>query len=68
MITKVLFGNPFPTEAVISPVEQVGQLKHFSVAGDENLIFTCLLDEDEVVYGLGETTGPMNKRGGVYFL
>lgn len=66
MITKVLFGKPFPTEAVVSPVKQAQQLKHFSVSEDENLIFTCPLDEDEAVYGLGETTGPMNKRGGRY--
>lgn len=66
MITKVLFGDPFPTEAVIKPVEQVQKLKHFSVGVDYALVFTCPLDADEVVYGLGETTGKMNKRGGRY--
>ena len=66
MITKVLFGDPFPTEAVTQPVEQVQELKHFSVTEDYALIFICPLDENEVVYGLGETTGKMNKRGGRY--
>ena len=63
MITKVLFGDPYPTEAVIAPVEQVQELKHFSANEDYARIFTCPLDADEAVYGLGETTGPMNKRG-----
>ena len=67
MITKVLFGTPFPTEAVTKPVEQVEKLKYFSIAKKEDqLLFTCPLDPDEVVYGLGETTGGMNKRGGRY--
>ena len=66
MITKVLFGDPYPTEAVIAPVEQVQELKHFSAYEDHARIFTCPLDADEAVYGLGETTGPMNKRGGRY--
>ena len=66
MITKVIFGNPYPTEAVMQPVEQAAQLKHFAVGEDHGLVFTCPLDENEVVYGLGETTGKMNKRGGRY--
>ena len=66
MITKVLFGDPYPTEAVIAPVEQVQELKYFSANEDYARIFTCPLDADEAVYGLGETTGPMNKRGGRY--
>ena len=67
MITKVLFGVPFPTDAVTQPVEQVRELKHFSVGEEYGcLIFTCPLDADEVVYGLGETTGGLNKRGGQY--
>ena len=67
MITKVSFGVPFPTEAVTQPVEQVRELKHFTVGEEYGfLIFTCALDAQEVVYGLGETTGGMNKRGGRY--
>ena len=67
MITTVLFGVPFPTDAVTQPVEQVRELKHFSVGEEYGcLIFTCPLDADEVVYGLGETTGGLNKRGGQY--
>lgn len=67
MIWKVIFGTPFNTEAVTRTVEQTRELKHFSVEKKkEQLLFTCPLDDDEPVYGLGETTGGLNKRGGRY--
>ena len=67
MITKVLFGTVYPTEAVVVPVEQTRELRYFAAEKkDDQLVFVCPLDADEVVYGLGETTGPMNKRGGRY--
>ena len=67
MITKVVFGNPYNTEAITAAVAQVQQLKHFTVTQEKGkLVFTCPLDQTEPVYGLGETTGGMNKRGGRY--
>ena len=67
MITKVLFGHPFSTEAITADVEQSHALRHFTVAEQKDqLVFTCPLEPDEVVYGLGETTGGLNKRGGRY--
>ena len=67
MITKVLFGTPFMTEAVMQPVKQVETLRYFAAEKKEDqLCFVCPLEPDEVVYGLGETTGAMNKRGGRY--
>ena len=67
MITKVIFGNPFSTEAITEAVEKSESLQHFSVTRKKDqLLFSCPLNKTEVVYGLGETTGPMNKRGGRY--
>lgn len=67
MITKVLFGSPFSTEAITAPVVQTRELRYFAVTKNKDqLLFTCPLDADEVVYGLGETTGGLNKRGGRY--
>ena len=67
MITKVLFGTPFMTEAVMQPIKQVETLRYFTAEKKEDqLCFVCPLEPDEVVYGLGETTGAMNKRGGRY--
>ena len=67
MITKLVYGHPFDTEAVTAQVEKAQSLKHFSVTKKkDSLVFTCLLSQDEAVYGLGETTGTLNKRGGRY--
>ena len=67
MITKRIFGSPFDTEAVTAAAEEVRELKYFTVTdGGDSLIFTCPLQGDEPVYGLGETTGGLNKRGGRY--
>ena len=67
MITKLIYGQPFDTEAVSAKVETVGELKHFSVKQEKDgLLFRCPLTPEEPVYGLGETTGGLNKRGGRY--
>lgn len=66
MIRKTTFGTPLDTQAVTISVEE-DVLRHFSVEekGDK-LVFCCPLEQDAVIYGLGETTGPMNKRGRRY--
>ena len=64
MITKVVFGRPFQTEAVTGPVAAADRLDHFHLEeGPGRLTFTCPLEPEEMVYGLGETTGKLNKRG-----
>ncbi len=66
MIQKTTFGTPLDTNAVALPVEE-GELRHFMVKKTENgLFFQCPLDKDAVIYGLGETTGPADKRGRRY--
>lgn len=65
MITKVVFGTPFQTDAITQNVVTVSELNRFAVSRDKNsIMFTCPLSPDEIVYGLGETTGRVNKRGG----
>ena len=66
MITKIVYGTPFPTEAVVTPVEE-GSLSHFSLQKTENgRLFSYRLTQTDVVYGLGETMRGINKRGGRY--
>lgn len=63
MILKTTFGAPFDTQAITAAVEE-GPIRHFSVANEKNLLtFTYVLDKEDIVYGLGETTGRLNKRG-----
>lgn len=66
MIWKKVFGNPFDTQAVVIQVKE-SEIKYFSIFEEEKqIIFSYQLSKDEVVYGLGETMGRVNKRGGRY--
>ena len=71
MIRKFTYGNPIETEAVLKKVEKEnGKLPYFSVErtdGEEDtLIFSMNLEEEDVVYGLGENVRGINKRGFLY--
>ena len=50
MITRLTYGNPMETSAVVRSVEEGDRLVHFSQEKDGT--FTCPLDQDEVVYAL----------------
>lgn len=67
MITKTVFGTPFPTDAIPTDVPQTESVQHFRVSSEgKRMLFTCKLDGQDIVYGLGETMGRVNKRGGRY--
>ena len=65
MIKKYIFGNPFPTHATVENAEICNhKLPYFKT--DENGNFTLNLDENDIVYGLGEQIRGINKRGWKY--
>lgn len=68
MITKFSYGKPVETDAVVQdiPVSGHEQLRHFSRKKGPVQYFTCMLGEDDIVYGLGETMRGVNKRGARY--
>lgn len=67
MITKKVYGVPFYTEAITKTVPETECLNHFKLERNEKtLTFLCPLDTEDVVWGLGETMGGVNKRGGRY--
>lgn len=66
MIRKYTFGRPMKTDAVekqISP--DYGQILFFNVI-DAPLSFEYNMEEDDIIYGLGENVRGMNKRGWIY--
>ena len=64
MMTKTVFGSPIATDAVIVPVEEAALPDCLAAARRENaLYFSLALTAEDLVYGLGETTGGINKRG-----
>ncbi len=67
MITRYIFGDPIETGAVTAAVPAAEGVRHFSVsAGEKTVAFRHRLDAGDAVFGLGETTGRMNKRPGRY--
>ena len=65
MIKKYIYGEPFPTNAVVNDIEaSEGRLPFFEADGNGS--FTYTLSEHDVVYGLGEQIRGINKRGWQY--
>lgn len=65
MIKKYVYGNPFPTDAVVKDIEKAeDKLPFFETDGQGG--FTYNLAEDDIVYGLGEQIRGINKRGWQY--
>ena len=55
MIRKYRYGNPFDTEALTEKIETTeGPLPYGEVSQEEGFVFTYIMDEDDIVYGLGE--------------
>ena len=65
MIRKYSFGTPLPTDAVVLDLPQAaGPLPFFRVSRQGSAVTLTLdLDEDEILFGLGESVRGMNKRG-----
>lgn len=65
-------GKPFKTGAVILDLEskdfqQNDTIPYFQVEEEDNKInFIYKMSKEDVVYGLGETLGALNKRGKIY--
>lgn len=67
MIQKIVMGNPFETFAITQNVEKGKNVKYFEVTeSDDSVTFRYQLEKEDIVYGLGETTRGLNKRGGRY--
>ncbi len=69
MIKKYIYGNPIETDAVIDhisvceePLEELNEI----TSADGSMLFTYLMEKDDIVYGLGEANRGINKRGYIY--
>ena len=67
MIRKYRYGTPFDTEALTEKIETTeGVFPYGEVSQEEGFAFTYIMDEDDIVYGLGESNRGINKRGYCY--
>lgn len=64
MIRKYTYGNPFPTDAVVSEIPAEKETLPFFNIEDGSLILS--LPKDAPVYGLGQQVRGINKRGWIY--
>ncbi len=64
MIKKYILGSPFDTEAaVLSLPAEADTPDGFDTAAGEAIVLRRALQEDTVIYGLGENVRGINKRG-----
>lgn len=67
MVQKYVYGNPFPTEAVVEEVAQAkGMPAYGKIETKQGFCFTYQMEENDIVYGLGEANRGLNKRGYCY--
>ena len=67
MIRKYRYGAPLDTEAVTEKIETAnGAFPYGKISLEKGFDFTYVMDEDDIVYGLGEANRGINKRGYCY--
>lgn len=67
MIRKFIYGTPFSTEAVVSEVPTgEGTPAYGRIDTANGFCFTYIMEETDIVYGLGEANRGLNKRGYCY--
>ena len=68
MIQRFRFGDPIRTDAVVLPVDIRQGLPPFlhTEQDGKSVRFTLRLAKDDLLMGLGENVGPINRRGRVY--
>ena len=67
MIKKYRYGAPFDTEALTEKIETAeGAFPYGEISQNDGFAFTYIMDEDDIVYGLGESNRGINKRGYCY--
>lgn len=67
MVRKYVFGNPFNTEAVVAEFENtMGRPSYGKISTEVGFSFMYKMEENDIVYGLGEANRGLNKRGYCY--
>lgn len=67
MIRKFTYGVPFETDAVVlKQAACMDSFPFFTVAQENGLCFSYTMEENDIVYGLGENMRGLNKRGFSY--
>ena len=67
MIKKYVYGTPLETEAVVAGIKETeGQPDYGTISLEDGFEFFYQMSDEDMVYGLGEANGGINKRGNRY--
>ncbi len=67
MIRRYDYGSPIPTGAIVLPQPVcTDDMPRFTVTQGEGVSFRVVMDEDDLIFGLGESVRGINKRGHLY--
>lgn len=68
MINKYIFGRPIETGAVVAdiPVSVQDFCAMDIEVKEDKIVLSCHMEEDDIIYGLGEQVRGINKRGFCY--
>jgi len=70
MVKKYVFGNPLETGAIVQHISESESTSEFSLMQmkmqKDKLVFSCKMEEKDMVFGLGEQVRGINKRGFTY--
>lgn len=62
MIKKYVYGEPFETEALTENIEtEEGKPGYGEICAEDGFSFTYIMDEEDIIYGLGESNRGINK-------
>lgn len=64
MVKKYKFGDPFETEAVLEDIKpETAMPEYGEISVEDGFCFSCVMEDSDIVYGLGEANRGINKRG-----
>ncbi len=63
MVKHLIFGKPFPTKTILFSIEPTSSYPNLTVNENDGYDLTYPLRKQTRIFGLGEATGPLNKRG-----
>lgn len=67
MIKKYTFGTPFKTDAVVASAAAASDAVPFgTISLTDGFSYTYMMEDTDIVYGLGEANRGINKRGFIY--
>ncbi len=62
MIRKYRYGTPFDTEALTEKIETTeSAFPYGEISQNDEFAFTYIMDEDDIVYGLGRSNRGINR-------